>query len=127
MLGLLAAVATATAGGCATCPAPLAPPDTTIPQPPVDYRRLCEYFPPLPDGLVQSRSSVFDVCVDPRGRVSQVDVKKSCGDRKIDLFLARAVLLWIYEPRQERGSATPFCHPIAIRYQRIDPGQSSKP
>jgi hypothetical protein len=123
-MGLLAPLALA--AGCATCPAPLEPPDPSLAQLPVDYRRLCEYYPPLPDGLMQSRPTTFDVCVDPRGRVSQVDVKESCGDRKIDLFLASAVLQWIYEPRQEQGSPTPFCHPIVIRYKHVHPPQATR-
>jgi TonB family protein len=127
MLGGLLIVVLAAGGGCATCPAPLQEPDPWFEPKNVDYRRRCEYFPPLPDGYDQARSTRFDVCVDPQGRVSQVDVKESSGDRKVDIFLARAVLRWTYEPRLQDGSPVPFCHPIVIRYKRMPRWEFASP
>lgn len=58
--------------------------------------------------------ATLNLCVNDRGRVTQVSVLRSAGPA-LDPQITRALSTWRYRPHTENGKAVPFCY--VLNYQ----------
>lgn len=104
------------------------PPSEAVEQRQVPYVSLQEatdlrqydFFPRLPAAAWRSPwpyRVMLDVCVSASGSVSHAAFTRRASPA-LDPVVLSAVRTWRYRPRLVDGRATPFCHSVAIEYDR---------
>jgi hypothetical protein len=82
--------------------------------------RSWDSFPRLPEAVWSGwRPYVvkLQVCVGADGLVTEA-VLRSSASARLDPIVRAAVETWRYRPRVEGGKPAPFCHGVAIKYER---------
>jgi hypothetical protein len=82
--------------------------------------RAYDHFPRLPSAWLggdRAYLAVVEICVSAEGRVSRASTRESSAPRLDGLLLA-GVRTWRYRARLVDGRPQPFCHVLAIKYER---------
>lgn len=64
----------------------------------------------------QRLTGVFELCLDERGEVATVEVRKPTGAIAYDRKLERALFGWRYRPHVVDGKPSPVCTELALSY-----------
>ena len=116
----------------APSPRPVAGPLPSVPPKPVDrvaggpgagFPNTEDYYPPAARRLGEAGSTVVDVCVDPRGRLTAAPtIAGSSGIRLIDQGALRLATAGSghYRPSTQNGQPVSSCYAFRIRFQLED-------